>query len=189
MINEVVLAEPRGFCAGVIRAIEAVEESLILYGAPIYVRKQIVHNPFVVKELEQKGAIFVEEVTEVPKGARVIFSAHGIAPTVKTMATQRSLDFIDATCPLVTKVHIEALKYASKGNTIILIGHEGHDEVIGTMGEAPENMILVAGGIDTKTNYVEHPEVVADRLRLAGTPSESWPAPTVDSTHLPALIA
>lgn len=161
MINEVVLAEPRGFCAGVIRAIEAVEESLILYGAPIYVRKQIVHNPFVVKELEQKGAIFVEEVTDIPKGARVIFSAHGIAPTVKTMAIERSLDFIDATCPLVTKVHIEALKYASKGNTIILIGHEGHDEVIGTMGEAPENMILVGTIEEALSAEVPDPTKVA----------------------------
>ena len=161
MVNEVVLAEPRGFCAGVIRAIEAVEESLILYGAPIYVRKQIVHNPFVVKELEQKGAIFVEEVTDVPKGARVIFSAHGIAPTVKTMATERALDFIDATCPLVTKVHIEALKYASKGNTIILIGHEGHDEVIGTMGEAPEKMILVGTIEEALSAEVPDPTKVA----------------------------
>jgi 4-hydroxy-3-methylbut-2-enyl diphosphate reductase len=161
MISEIVLAEPRGFCAGVIRAIEAVEEALILYGAPIYVRKQIVHNPFVVKELEQKGAIFVEEVTFVPEGARVIFSAHGIAPTVKAMAAKRSLNFIDATCPLVTKVHIEALKYVSKGNTVILIGHEGHDEVIGTMGEAPENMILV-GTIDEALNVeISDPTKVA----------------------------
>ena len=161
MIKEIILAEPRGFCAGVIRAIEAVEEALRIYGAPIYVRKQIVHNPFVVKELEQKGAIFVEEVTEVPKGARVIFSAHGIAPTVKAMATQRSLDFIDATCPLVTKVHIEAVKYASRGNTIILIGHEGHDEVIGTMGEAPENMVLVGTVEEAQNIHIPDPNKVA----------------------------
>ncbi|MEC8945858.1 MAG: 4-hydroxy-3-methylbut-2-enyl diphosphate reductase [Chloroflexota bacterium] len=161
MIKEIILAEPRGFCAGVIRAIEAVEEALKIYGAPIYVRKQIVHNPFVVKELEQKGAIFVEEVTEVPEGARVIFSAHGIAPTVKDMATQRSLDFIDATCPLVTKVHIEAVKYASRGNTIILIGHEGHDEVIGTMGEAPENMVLVGTVEEARNIHIPDPNKVA----------------------------
>jgi|TARA_B100001750_G_C15509972_1_gene602945 4-hydroxy-3-methylbut-2-enyl diphosphate reductase len=161
MIKEIILAEPRGFCAGVIRAIDAVEEALKIYGAPIYVRKQIVHNPFVVKELEQKGAIFVEEVTEVPKGARVIFSAHGIAPTVKAMATQRSLDFIDATCPLVTKVHIEAVKYASRGNTIILIGHEGHDEVIGTMGEAPENMVLVGTVEEAQNIHIPDPNKVA----------------------------
>jgi len=161
MIKEILLAEPRGFCAGVIRAIDAVEEALKIYGAPIYVRKQIVHNPFVVKELEQKGAIFVEEVTAVPEGARVIFSAHGIAPAVKAMATQRSLDFIDATCPLVTKVHIEAVKYASRGNTIILIGHEGHDEVIGTMGEAPDNMVLV-GTVDEAQNiHISDPNKVA----------------------------
>tara|TARA_Y100000590_G_scaffold241789_1_gene271853 strand:+ start:1202 stop:2146 length:945 start_codon:yes stop_codon:yes gene_type:complete len=161
MIKEIILAEPRGFCAGVIRAIEAVEEALRIYGAPIYVRKQIVHNPFVVKELEQKGAVFVEEVTEVPEGARVIFSAHGIAPTVKAMATQRSLDFIDATCPLVTKVHIEAVKYASRGNTIILIGHEGHDEVIGTMGEAPENMVLVGTVEEAQNIHITDPNKVA----------------------------
>jgi len=161
MIKEIILAEPRGFCAGVIRAIDAVDEALKIYGAPIYVRKQIVHNPFVVKELEQKGAIFVEEVTAVPEGARVIFSAHGIAPTVKAMATKRSLDFIDATCPLVTKVHIEAVKYASRGNTIILIGHEGHDEVIGTMGEAPENMVLVGTVEEAENIDISDPNKVA----------------------------
>ena len=161
MIKEIVLAEPRGFCAGVIRAIDAVEEALKIYGAPIYVRKQIVHNPFVVKELEQKGAIFVEEVTAVPEGARVIFSAHGIAPTVRSMALERSLEFIDATCPLVTKVHIEAVKYASRGNTIILIGHEGHDEVIGTMGEAPENIVLVGTMEEAQNIQISNPNKVA----------------------------
>ena len=142
-IERVILAEPRGFCAGVIRAIEAVEMALAQYGPPIYVRRQIVHNLFVVQDLERKGAVFVEEVSDVPAGARVIFSAHGIAPIVRDMARGRELDVIDATCPLVTKVHLEAARYVRDGYTVLLVGHEGHDEIIGTMGEAPDHIMLI----------------------------------------------
>lgn len=131
------LAKPRGYCAGVDRAVQTVEEALRLYGAPIYVRKQIVHNKHVVRTLEAKGAIFVEENEEVPEGATVIFSAHGVAPEVYEQAKARSLKAIDATCPLVTKVHQEARRFAAEDYDILLIGHEGHEEVIGTAGEAP----------------------------------------------------
>ena len=128
---------PRGFCAGVVRAIDVVKIVLNLYGAPVYVRKEIVHNRHVVDELRQAGAIFVDELSEVPEGARVIFSAHGVSPAVRDEAKQRNLQVIDATCPLVTKVHLEAVSFARQDYTIILIGHAGHDEVIGTLGEAP----------------------------------------------------
>ena len=134
----VLLLTPRGFCAGVVRAIDVVKIALGLYGAPIYVRKEIVHNRFVVDELRAAGAICVEEVDEVPVGARVIFSAHGVSPAVRQKAADRQLEVIDATCPLVTKVHLEAVRFARQGHTIILIGHRDHDEVEGTLGEAPE---------------------------------------------------
>jgi 4-hydroxy-3-methylbut-2-enyl diphosphate reductase len=142
--KRVILLTPRGFCAGVVRAIDVVKIALELYGAPIYVRKEIVHNRHVVEELHNAGAIFVEELDEVPAGARVIFSAHGVAPSVRADAEQRKLQVIDATCPLVTKVHLEALKFAREGYTILLIGHDEHDEVIGTMGEAPKVTIVVS---------------------------------------------
>jgi 4-hydroxy-3-methylbut-2-enyl diphosphate reductase len=161
VVERVILAEPRGFCAGVIRAIDTVEQALSIFGPPIYVRRQIVHNPFVVEDLERKGAVFVEEVDEVPSGGRVIFSAHGIAPIVKTMAAQRGLKMIDATCPLVTKVHLEAVRYAREGYSIILVGHAGHDEVIGTMGEAPDRMVLVGAKEEAESVQVEDPERVA----------------------------
>lgn len=141
--KKIVLLTPRGFCAGVVRAIDVVKIALETYGAPIYVRKEIVHNKHVVDELRELGAIFVEELEEAPAGARVIFSAHGVSPAVRTQAKSLNLNVIDATCPLVTKVHLEAVKFARKGYTIILIGHENHDEVIGTLGEAPDSMILV----------------------------------------------
>lgn len=141
--KKIVLLTPRGFCAGVVRAIDVVKIALETYGAPIYVRKEIVHNKHVVDELRDLGAIFVEELEEAPSGARVIFSAHGVSPAVRTQAKALNLNVIDATCPLVTKVHLEAVKFARKGYTIILIGHENHDEVIGTLGEAPDAMILV----------------------------------------------
>ncbi len=141
--KKIVLLTPRGFCAGVVRAIDVVKIALETYGAPIYVRKEIVHNKHVVDELRDLGAIFVEELEEAPAGARVIFSAHGVSPAVRTQAKELSLNVIDATCPLVTKVHLEAVKFARKGYTIVLIGHENHDEVIGTLGEAPDSMILV----------------------------------------------
>ena len=160
-IERVILAEPRGFCAGVIRAIEAVELALANYGPPIYVRRQIVHNLFVVRDLERKGAIFVEEVSDIPAGARVIFSAHGIAPIVRGMAQGRELDVIDATCPLVTKVHVEAVRYVRDGYKVLLVGHDGHDEIIGTMGEAPDEILLVQDLDDAASVEVSDPNRVA----------------------------
>ena len=142
--KKIILLRPRGFCAGVVRAIDVVKIALNMYGAPIYVRKEIVHNRHVVEELRALGAIFVEELEEVPSGARVIFSAHGVSPQVRAQARQRNLKVIDATCPLVTKVHLEAVKFARQGYTIVLIGHKDHDEVIGTLGEAPESTALVS---------------------------------------------
>jgi 4-hydroxy-3-methylbut-2-en-1-yl diphosphate reductase len=141
--KKIVLAFPRGFCAGVVRAIDIVNIALEVYGQPIYVRREIVHNKFVVNELRQKGIIFVNELNEVPIGGRVIFSAHGVAPEISGDAIRRRLEVIDATCPLVTKVHREAIKYAGMGYTIILIGHSDHDEVIGTLGEAPESIMVL----------------------------------------------
>jgi 4-hydroxy-3-methylbut-2-enyl diphosphate reductase len=142
-VSKVLLAAPRGYCAGVDRAVETVERALAKFGAPIYVRKQIVHNIHVVRDLERKGAIFVEELEEVPAGATVVLSAHGVAPEVYADARDRSLRVIDATCPLVTKVHNEAIRFAADGYDIVLIGHEGHEEVIGTMGEAPRSITLI----------------------------------------------
>jgi 4-hydroxy-3-methylbut-2-en-1-yl diphosphate reductase len=151
--KRVLLAKPRGYCAGVDRAVQTVEEALKLYGAPIYVRKEIVHNKHVVSTLQAKGVIFVEENEEVPHGATVVFSAHGVAPVVHDEARQRSLRAIDATCPLVTKVHHEAKRFAADDYDILLIGHEGHEEVIGTTGEAPAHIQLVDGpdGVDKVT--------------------------------------
>ncbi len=146
--RRVLLAAPRGYCAGVDRAVITVEKALEQYGAPVYVRKQIVHNKYVVQTLEKKGAIFVDETEEVPEGSIVIFSAHGVAPVVHEEAGARRLATIDATCPLVTKVHREAVRYADSDYDILLIGHEGHEEVIGTMGEAPERTHLVDGPAD-----------------------------------------
>jgi 4-hydroxy-3-methylbut-2-en-1-yl diphosphate reductase len=143
VVKRLVLASPRGYCAGVERAIEVVEKALELYGAPVYVRKQIVHNAHVVRELEQRGALFVESEEQVPPGATVVFSAHGVAPSVHAAAQARGLETIDATCPLVSKVHAEARNYAARGFTVFLIGHAGHEEVEGTMGEAPDSMLLV----------------------------------------------
>ncbi|MEW2546064.1 4-hydroxy-3-methylbut-2-enyl diphosphate reductase [Streptomyces sp. NPDC047002] len=146
--KRVLLASPRGYCAGVDRAVIAVEKALEQYGAPIYVRHEIVHNKYVVKTLEKKGAIFVEETAEVPEGSIVMFSAHGVAPVVHEEAAARNLATIDATCPLVTKVHREAVRYAKEDYDILLIGHEGHEEVIGTSGEAPEHITIVDGPDD-----------------------------------------
>jgi 4-hydroxy-3-methylbut-2-enyl diphosphate reductase len=141
--KKIFLLKPRGFCAGVVRAIDVVKIALDLYGPPVYVRKEIVHNKHVVEELREAGAIFVEELDEVPYGARAIFSAHGVAPSVRREAKERQLDVIDATCPLVTKVHLEAVRFARDGYSIVLIGHKDHDEVIGTLGEVPERSYLV----------------------------------------------
>jgi 4-hydroxy-3-methylbut-2-enyl diphosphate reductase len=143
MVQRVLLASPRGYCAGVERAVETVERALEHYGAPVYVRKQIVHNIHVVRELEARGAIFVDEETEVPAGATVVYSAHGVAPTVFENSARLQHNVIDAVCPLVTKVHVQARRYADEGYTIVLIGHAGHEEVVGTMGEAPGSTVLV----------------------------------------------
>lgn len=160
-VKKIILLRPRGFCAGVVRAIDVVKIVLNLYGAPVYVRKEIVHNRHVVDELRQAGAIFVEELSEVPAGARVIFSAHGVSPAVRDEAKQRNLQVIDATCPLVTKVHLEAVRFARQGYTIILIGHAGHDEVIGTLGEAPQSTMLVSSVEDVDKLQVKDPTKIA----------------------------
>ncbi|CAN5325753.1 4-hydroxy-3-methylbut-2-enyl diphosphate reductase [soil metagenome] len=151
MVKRVLLASPRGYCAGVERAVETVERALEHYGAPVYVRKQIVHNIHVVRDLEARGAIFVEEETEAPEGATVVFSAHGVAPTVHENSARREHNVIDATCPLVTKVHVQARRYAADGHRIVLIGHAGHEEVVGTMGEAPDAIVLVESVGDAET--------------------------------------
>jgi 4-hydroxy-3-methylbut-2-enyl diphosphate reductase len=148
---ELFLAAPRGYCAGVDRAVETVERALELQGAPVYVRKQIVHNIHVVRDLETRGAIFVDDVAEIPEGATVVFSAHGVAPVVHAEAQERTLQVIDATCPLVTKVHSEAKRYDARGYQMLLIGHEGHEEVVGTMGEAPASITLVETEEDVAT--------------------------------------
>ncbi|MGZ8630495.1 MAG: 4-hydroxy-3-methylbut-2-enyl diphosphate reductase [Actinomycetota bacterium] len=154
----VLLAAPRGYCAGVERAVDAVERALAKHGAPVYVRKQIVHNLHVVRDLEAKGAIFVDEETEVPEGAVVVLSAHGVAPSVYENAGRRHLEVIDATCPLVTKVHVEARRFADQGRTIVLIGHQGHEEVEGTSGQAPERTILVQSPEHARSVEVPDPE-------------------------------
>jgi 4-hydroxy-3-methylbut-2-enyl diphosphate reductase len=159
--RRVLLAAPRGYCAGVDRAVQAVEEALDLHGPPVYVRKEIVHNKHVVQQLAERGAIFVDTETEVPEGNLVVFSAHGVAPTVHENAGARNLRTIDATCPLVTKVHVEARKFAEQGYTIVLVGHEGHEEVEGTTGEAPESIVLVQTAGDVEGLEVEDPERVA----------------------------
>src|SRR5690348_10918363 len=149
---------PRGFCAGVVRAVDIVELALEAYGAPVYVHHEIVHNRYVVEQLRRRGAIFVETVTEVPHGAVLIFSAHGVPPTVRDEASSRNLRVIDATCPLVTKVHLEALRFAREKRTIILIGHVDHQEIVGTSGEAPEQTIVVDSVAAVDALEVEDPE-------------------------------
>jgi 4-hydroxy-3-methylbut-2-enyl diphosphate reductase len=159
--EKLLLASPRGYCAGVDRAVQTVEHALDLYGAPVYVRKEIVHNKHVVEQLRQRGAIFVESETEVPAGATAVFSAHGVAPSVHQNAAERQLTVIDATCPLVTKVHREAIKFAAEDYTIVMIGHEGHEEVEGTMGEAPDRIVLVQSEEDVDNLEVPDPTRVA----------------------------
>jgi 4-hydroxy-3-methylbut-2-enyl diphosphate reductase len=159
--EQILLAAPRGYCAGVDRAVQTVERALELYGAPVYVRKEIVHNKHVVEQLRARGAVFVDSETEVPEGATVVFSAHGVAPRVHANAQQRALQTIDATCPLVTKVHVEARKFAADGYTIVLVGHAGHEEVEGTMGEAPEHIVLIENEADVATLEVADPAKVA----------------------------
>ena len=161
MAKRVLLAAPRGYCAGVDRAVVTVEKALELYGAPVYVRKQIVHNKHVVESLEKRGAIFVDETDQVPEGARVVFSAHGVSPKVHQEAANRNLKTIDATCPLVTKVHQEARRFAAEDLQILLIGHDGHEEVEGTAGEAPEHIKLVDGLENAKKIEIDPKRPVA----------------------------
>src|ERR687889_2854250 len=189
--RSVLLAAPRGYCAGVDRAVVTVEKALDLYGAPVYVRKQIVHNKHVVADLESRGAIFVEELDEVPEGATVVFSAHGVSPLVHTQAAERGLKTIDATCPLVTKVHHEAKRFASDDYDILLIGHEGHEEVEGTAGEAPDHIQLVQSPADVAGIVVRDPakvawlsqttlsvdETLASRRRSASSARATRPSP------------
>jgi 4-hydroxy-3-methylbut-2-en-1-yl diphosphate reductase len=160
-VEKLLLAAPRGYCAGVDRAVQTVERALEMHGAPVYVRKEIVHNKHVVEGLRERGAIFVDEATEVPEGAVCVFSAHGVAPSVREGAVQRSLRTIDATCPLVTKVHREAVRFAEQGYTIVLVGHDGHEEVEGTMGEAPERILLVQDEGDVDELEVDDPDRIA----------------------------
>jgi 4-hydroxy-3-methylbut-2-en-1-yl diphosphate reductase len=159
--EKLLLAAPRGYCAGVDRAVQAVERALELHGAPVYVRKEIVHNKHVVEQLRARGAVFVESEKEVPEGATVVFSAHGVAPSVHANARARELQTIDATCPLVTKVHVEAKKFAAEDYTIVLVGHAGHEEVEGTMGEAPDHIVLIECEQDVDALEVKDPAKVA----------------------------
>ena len=158
--KKVILLRPRGFCAGVVRAIDVVKIALELYGAPIYVRKEIVHNRHVVEELRGLGAIFVNDLHETPAGCRLIFSAHGVSPEIRALAQERQLEVIDATCPLVTKVHLEAIRFARLGYSILLIGHKEHEEIEGTYGEAPLNTFIVQTEADAETVSVPDPEKV-----------------------------
>ena len=160
-VEKLLLAAPRGYCAGVDRAVQTVERALELFGAPVYVRKEIVHNKHVVEQLRARGAIFVEDENDVPEGATVVFSAHGVAPSVHTNAKRLALHTIDATCPLVTKVHVEAKKFAAEGYTIVLIGHAGHEEVEGTMGEAPDHIVLIESEDEVDSLEVADPSKVA----------------------------
>ena len=160
-VEKILLAAPRGYCAGVDRAVQTVERALSRYGPPVYVRKEIVHNKHVVAQLRARGAIFVESETEVPEGSVTVFSAHGVAPIVHQNALARRLRTIDATCPLVTKVHVEARRFAADGYTVVLVGHDGHEEVEGTMGEAPDNMVLVQTEQDVDELELADPEKVA----------------------------
>jgi 4-hydroxy-3-methylbut-2-en-1-yl diphosphate reductase len=186
VVGRVLLASPRGYCAGVERAVDTVGLALERFGAPIYVRKQIVHNAHVVRELEQRGAIFVDSEEEVPAGARVIFSAHGVSPAVYANAERRSLKTIDATCPLVTKVHVQARRYAAQGYTVLLIGHAGHEEVEGTMGEAPDATILIESvedaealdlPADAKVAYITQTTLSVDEtMEIIATLRRRFPA-------------
>ena len=200
-VEKLLLAAPRGYCAGVDRAVQTVERALEIHGAPVYVRKEIVHNKHVVEQLRERGAIFVDEQTEVPEGAVCVFSAHGVAPSVRAGAAERGLRTIDATCPLVTKVHREAVRFAEEGYTIVLVGHDGHEEVEGTMGEAPERIVLVQSEQDVDELEVEDPE--RDRLHhpddarrgrnerdprracASASRASSVPAPTTSATRPP----
>jgi len=187
VVKRVLLAAPRGYCAGVERAVETVERALEHYGAPVYVRKQIVHNSYVVDELTRSGAVFVDSVADVPEGELVVFSAHGVAPAVRAGAAARSLRTIDATCPLVTKVHVEAKRYAAEGYTVVLVGHAGHEEVEGTTGEAPESIVLVESVADAERLEVEDPERVAYVTQTTLSVDETREIVAVLRRRFPAL--
>ncbi|MGI9093607.1 MAG: 4-hydroxy-3-methylbut-2-enyl diphosphate reductase [Mycobacteriales bacterium] len=187
--RRVLLAKPRGYCAGVDRAVVAVERALEQCGPPVYVRHQIVHNAHVVRSLEQRGAVFVEETDEVPEGATVVFSAHGIAPSVRVDAQARSLKTIDATCPLVTKVHAEARRFAAADYDILLIGHAGHEEVIGTTGEAPDRIHLIDGPDDVAKVQVRDPERVVWLSQTTLSVDETLATVALLKRRFPALAA
>ena len=185
--RQVLLASPRSFCAGVERAIEIVELALEQRGAPVYVRKQIVHNEHVVADLESRGAVFVDELEEIPEGATTVFSAHGVSPAVRETARRRDLAVIDATCPLVSKVHAEARRFAAKGNTIFLIGHDGHEEIEGTSGEAPDSIVLVENVRDAERVEVEDPEHVTFLTQTTLAVDETDEIVEVLRSRFPAL--
>jgi len=187
-LEKVILAKPRGFCAGVERAIEVVEQALERFPDPVYVRKEIVHNPHVVNALRTKGAVFVEEVTDVPAGATTIFSAHGVSPAVHRAAQARSLTVIDATCPLVTKVHVEAKRFAREGYTLLLIGHAGHEEVEGTMGEASTAIRLVQTVEEARTMSVPNPDKVAVITQTTLSVDDTKAIVDVLKTRFPKLV-
>jgi 4-hydroxy-3-methylbut-2-enyl diphosphate reductase len=183
------LAAPRGYCAGVDRAVQTVERALELYGAPVYVRKEIVHNKHVVEELSKRGAIFVEEESEVPEGEMVVFSAHGVAPAVHENAAARELRTIDATCPLVTKVHVEARRFAADGYTIVMIGHEGHEEVEGTTGEAPGSIVLIETSDEVETLEVRDPSKVAFITQTTLSVDETAEVIAALRARFPAIVS
>ncbi|MFJ1927517.1 MULTISPECIES: 4-hydroxy-3-methylbut-2-enyl diphosphate reductase [unclassified Streptomyces] len=187
--KRVLLASPRGWCAGVDRAVAAVEKALELYGPPIYVRHEIVHNKYVVQTLERKGAIFVEQTQEVPEGSIVVFSAHGVAPAVHAEAAERKLATIDATCPLVTKIHREAIRYANEDYDILLIGHEGHEEVIGTSGEAPDHITLVDGPADAANAKVRDESKVVWLSQTTLSVDETTETVDALKTRFPNLLS
>ena len=186
--KKILLASPRGYCAGVDRAVTAVEQALERYGTPVYVRKEIVHNKFVVESLTERGAIFVHELDEVPEGARVVFSAHGVAPSVYEAATARNLQVVDATCPLVTKVHKQAVRFAAEDYDILLIGHAGHEEVEGTQGEAPEHIHVVNSAADVESLPVRDPEHVAWISQTTLSVDETHSTVAALRERFPALI-
>ncbi|MFG1622547.1 4-hydroxy-3-methylbut-2-enyl diphosphate reductase [Kribbella sp. NPDC049227] len=185
--RELLLAAPRSFCAGVERAIEIVERALERFGSPVYVRRQIVHNLHVVRDLEQRGAVFVEEVDEIPEGSVVVLAAHGVAPAVHTQAAERRLRVVDATCPLVSKVHHEVRRYAVRDSTVLLIGHPDHEEVVGTTGEAPDNVIVVPGPAEAETVQVPDPGRVAYAMQTTLAVEEAAETAAVLRRRFPAL--
>jgi 4-hydroxy-3-methylbut-2-enyl diphosphate reductase len=189
VVKRVLLAAPRGFCAGVERAIETVERALELYGPPVYVRKQIVHNVHVVRDLERRGAVFVESEETVPEGSRIVLSAHGVAPSVRSSAAARGLETIDATCPLVTKVHAETRRYAADGYTVVLIGHAKHEEVVGTRGEAPDAVRVVGSVAEAQALSVPDPARVAYVTQTTLSVDETAEIVTVLKRRFPRVRA